>query len=100
MNNRVEIPLSGGLKLVAEQNADPNFSRELYVGIVDSDGAWIQDLVCVQNEYRYKEDGEIEYDEDKMRVMVWNGYRMHVMAWPVEPCDDITHDFTIPVRRD
>ena len=109
MNNRVEIPISGGLKLVAEQNTDPNYSRELYVSIEDSDGAWVQDLVCVQNEYRYKEDGELEYSEDNMRVMVWSGCRMHVMAFPVEPCndvtpeftiDDITHEFTIPIRKD
>lgn len=31
--NRIEIPLEDGIILVAEQNTDPNYPRELYVGM-------------------------------------------------------------------
>lgn len=90
MENRIEIPVGNGLKIVAEQNSDPDYSRELYVGIVDADGAWIQDLVCVQNEYRYKPDGQMDWVDGLFRVMVWSD--------PGQ--DDLTNEFVVPLRDD
>lgn len=29
-NNRIEISLPNGMKLVAEQNQDPNYDKEIY----------------------------------------------------------------------
>lgn len=88
--NRIEIPVGNGLKIVAERNSDPDYNQELYVGIVDADGAWIQDLVCVQNEYRYKPDGQMDWVDGSFRVMVWAD----------KDQDDLTHEFTIPLRDD
>lgn len=87
---RLEIPVGNGFKIVAERNSDPGYDRELYVGIVDADGAWIQDLVCVQNEYRYKDDGQMDWVDGSFRVIVW--------ADPEQ--DDMTNEFVIPVRED
>ena len=87
---RIEIPVSNGMKIVAEQNQDPAYDRELYIGIVDRDGAWIQDLVCVQNEYRYKPDGQMDWVDGSFRVMVWSDPRQ----------DDLTDEFVVPLRDD
>lgn len=90
MADRVEIPLSHGLMLVAERNCDPDYDRELYVGIVDSAGAWIQDIVCVQNAYRYKNDGQLDWLDDTFKVILWGDAET----------DDFTQEFDIPLRSD
>ena len=43
-DNRITIELPKGLKLVAEQNIDPEYQNEIYVGIETPDGIWHQDL--------------------------------------------------------
>ena len=88
--NRIEIPITGGRKLVAEQNCDPDYSMELYVGIEDSDGSWIQDLVCVQNDYRYKPDGQLDWKDGMFRVIVWADHMS----------EDMTDEFVIPLWED
>lgn len=90
MENKIEIPIGNGMKIVAEQNNDPYYDRELYVGIVDADGSWIQDLVCVRNDYRYNEDGELE----------WKDNSFHVVVWGDERRDDLTDEFDIKLRED
>ena len=37
-DNRIVIELPKGLKLVAEQNVNPEYQNEIYVGIETSDG--------------------------------------------------------------
>lgn len=50
-DNRITIELPKGLKLVAEQNIDPEYQNEIYVGIETPDGIWHQDLVVIRNAY-------------------------------------------------
>lgn len=50
-NNRIVIDLPNGYKLVAEQNTDPTYNREIFVGIVDSNGVWHQDLAVIRSSY-------------------------------------------------
>lgn len=90
MANRIEIPVGNGLKIVAEQNSDPNYDREIYVGIEDADGAWIQDLTCIANEYKYDSDGQVEWNDGVFRVIVWSSHYT----------DDSTDEFTVRLRDD
>jgi hypothetical protein len=71
---RIEIPLQNGYKLVAEQNTDPNFSHELFVGITDGNGVWWQDLVIVRPAYAVRDNPfhPVEVNEDKFDVMVYS----------------------------
>lgn len=95
MANRIEIPIENGWKIVAEQNSDPNYSREIYVGIEDANGVWMQDLVCIQNKYQYKGFGCS--DEDWFK---WIPGLFHVIVWGDNGADDYTDKFTIPLRED
>ena len=71
--NRVVIPLGGGLKLVAERNADPYYHRELFIGIEDKAGRYIQDIACVRNTYSYSAvGGELEWNDREIEVLVWS----------------------------
>ena len=53
-SKRIVIPLANGLQLVAEQNTDPSFDKELFIGITDGNGVWWQDLAVVRNAYTYE----------------------------------------------
>ena len=50
---RLEINL-GGKKLVAEVGAESDY-REIFIGIEDKDGSWIQDLAIVGEEYEIRD---------------------------------------------
>ena len=69
---RIVIPLSDGLSIVAERGNDPNYPRELFIGIVRDDGVWYQDLAIVRNAYHYDDDSyDVVYDDDKFEVLVY-----------------------------
>lgn len=87
--NRVEIGLGNGCKLVAEQNTDPNYSREMFVGIEGPDGAWLQDLAVIRSAYHYKGD-----------VPVWNDKQMEMLVYGDEDSEDFTETFNINLRED
>ncbi len=82
--NRLEIELSNGLKLVAEQNPDPQYSKELFIGIVNADGVWCQDLAIVRSSYRYDGDN-----------VVWNNEQFDVLVYGDKDNEDFTDDFTV-----
>ena len=44
---KIIIELQNGLQLAVEQNRDPNFSKEIYVGVI-KDNVWYQDLAIVR----------------------------------------------------
>ena len=87
---RIEIPLSHGLKLVTEYGTDRNYPREFYIGIVDGDGIWVQDLAIVTNSYDYDVDGKVEYKDNEFKVMVYGD----------ETVDYYTDEITIKLRGD
>lgn len=87
--NRIEIDLSNGYKLVAEQNTDPRYSREMFVGIVGPNGVWHQDLAVVRSSYRYDGDN-----------VVWDDKQFDVLVYGSEDNEDFTEDFTIGMLQE
>ena len=71
MPDRIEIPLANGLKLVAERGANPDYPKEMYIGVEDGSGVWIQDLAIVMDAYRYDADGKVEYTNDSFKLMLF-----------------------------
>lgn len=66
-NNKITIPLSNGCKLVAEQNCNPEFDKEIMLYLVDKDGYIFQDLAIVRGHY----DNGIVVDDSKFDVLVY-----------------------------
>lgn len=83
--DRIEIPIGCGFVLAAEQNPDPEFSREIYIGIDDANGVWHQDIAVVRNAYEYNEYGEVKWVDKTVEVMVYAD----------EQSEDYTHKFVI-----
>ena len=87
--NRIEIKLPNGYKLVAEQNTDPQFSREMFIGVVDPNGVWHQNLAIVRSSYRY--DGE---------NIIWSDDQFDVLVFGNENNEDFTEDFAIGLYQE
>lgn len=82
--NRIVIELPNGYKLVAEQNSDPSYSREIFIGIMDNNGVWHQDLAIIRNSY------SINGDE-----IVWNDKQFDVLVYGDKDDEDFTDDFSV-----
>lgn len=82
--NRIVIELLNGYKLVAEQNPDPSYNREICIGIIDKNGVWHQDLAVIRSSY------SIDGDE-----VVWNDKRFDVLVYGNKDDEDFTNDFSI-----
>ena len=89
-SKRITVPLTHGLKLVAETSGDPEYPREMYIGIEDRAGCWVQDIVIVMNNYHYKSDGQLDYMDDAFKVLVYED----------ENNDDATRELLIRLRRE
>lgn len=86
--DKFKIELSNGYKLIAERNTG-EFDKELYVGIEDPGGAYIQDLVIVRPTYRFK-DNDVEFDADKFELLVYGSAET----------EDFTDKFVVPLAKD
>ena len=86
--DRFIIPLSNGYNIVSERNSG-EFNKELYVGIEDENGAYIQDLVIVRPTYKFKSDN-IVFDSDKFEILVFGD----------ENIEDYTNKFVVPLREE
>ena len=87
--SKIAIPLGNGYVLTAEQNADSKWSKELFVGIENETGKYIQDLAVIRPSYHYEED-EVVFNDDKFEVMVFGN----------EDEDDYTEIFEIGLNKD
>lgn len=87
--NRIEIELPNGYKLAAEQNTDPQYSREIFIGIINPDGLWHQDLAIVRSSYTY--------DEDEV---IWNDRLFNILIFGVENNEDFTEDLSVVLREE
>lgn len=85
MNNRIEMELNDGDKLVAEVNPNKPF-REIFIGIKNKDGVWVQDLACVGQDYEINDDLTISNVDNFYKIRVWADHKS----------DDLTHSFLIP----
>ena len=79
------IKLDLGLAtLVADKSADPDFD-EVFIGLEDKNGRWLQDLVIVAPQYHYDK-GDIQY-ENAVTIKVFNDVQS----------EDYTHVFSVPM---
>lgn len=74
-DNRIAIELPKGLKLVAEQNVNPEYQNEIYVGIETSDGIWHQDLAVIRNAYFIDDNVELRDDGEQLSLPLPNRYQ-------------------------
>ena len=88
-NCRIVIELPNGYKLVAEQNSDPSFNREIYVSVFDSDDIWHQDLAIIRNSYTIEEGDKVVWEDDQFDVLVFGN----------EDNEDFTDDFSVGLRN-
>lgn len=83
----IKIPIGDGLNLVAEQGEDTCFPREIYVGIVNDNDMWIQDLAIIRQAYKLPsgDNDSVEYIDGKYQVLVYTD----------KDTEDYTHKFNI-----
>lgn len=67
--DKIKIDL-GFATLVAEKGADNNY-REIYLGLEDKNGVWLQDLAIIRQKYHYDEDSNV-INEKGIDVMVYS----------------------------
>lgn len=91
MAREITIDIGNGNKIVAEvYQADSNLPKELVVYIRNKDGVIIQDLCLVRQNYTWKDNGEVEIDNDNVDCLVWAD----------SDDEDYTHKHVIGVRND
>lgn len=88
--NKFFIQFPNGYRLVAKQNQDPNYSNEIIIGIVDSNGMWHQDLAIVRGSCRYGDDCKA----------IPNGEEFEVLVYADEHYEDYTNHFKIGLYHD
>lgn len=88
MADRFTIPLSNGYRIVSERNSG-EFDKELYVGIEDENGSYIQDLAIVRPTYKFK-NNDVEFDADRFEILVFGDAEQ----------EDYTNSFIVPLKHD
>ena len=86
--DKVVIPLEDGYHLIIEKNAG-EFDKEVYVGIENPQGKYIQDLAIVRPTYKFKDDA-VKFDSDRFEVLIFADHEV----------EDFTNKFTILRRND
>lgn len=70
-NRRIIKDLGNGFSLCVEAGENPDYPNEVYIGLIDKHGVWVQDLVIVQESYAYAKDGKTIFDPDEIAVSVF-----------------------------
>ena len=68
--NRIEIPLDNGYKLIAEQNIDSEFDKEMFIGVESDTGVYLQDLAIIRPTYKYK-DGKVIFASKEFEMLIF-----------------------------
>ena len=55
-----KIPIGNGLYISVEQNYEP-YDREVFVGIVDENDAWLYNLAMIRQGHQFDQDGNVEW---------------------------------------
>ena len=84
---KIKIDL-GFATLVAERGSDESYN-EIFVGLEDKDGVWLQDLAIDKQKYHYDEDCNV-VDEKGINVMVYSDAND----------EDYTHKFDIDIYEE
>jgi len=77
----------GFASLTAVKGSDPDY-KEVFIGLTDKDGVWLQDLAMIGQNYRYVDD-EIIFDEE-----------LSIKVYSDKDNEDYTHDFTVGLYED
>ena len=87
--NKIIIPLSNGYRLIAEQNKDSEFDKEVFVGIETETGSYYQDLCIVRPTYTFK-DEQVVFGSDVFEMLIYGDANS----------EDYTHKFTVPLYKE
>lgn len=87
--NKITIPLSNGYRLIAEQNIDSEFDKEIFVGIETETGSYHQDLCIVRPTYTF-ENENVVFGSDMFEMLIYGDANS----------EDYTHKFTVPLYQD
>ena len=86
--NKIVIPLGNGYNLVAEQNTDSDFNKEIFIGINKGE-TYFQDLCIVRPTYIFKKN-EVLFNDDEFEMLIFGDAGR----------EDYTHKFTVPLYED
>ena len=67
--NKIKIPLEDGYQLILEQNTG-EFDKEVYVGVENPSGVYIQDLAIVRPSYKL-EDTKVKFFSNLFEVLIF-----------------------------
>jgi len=87
--SKIVIPLDNGYRLIAEQNTDSEFNKEIFVGIETDTGAYHQDLAIIRPTYSFENDN-VKFNSDAFEILVFGD----------EKQDDYTDKFTVPLYQE
>ena len=87
--NKIVIPLSNGLRLVAEQNENSEFDKEIFIGIETDTGCYQQDLAIIRPTYTFENDN-VKFNSDAFEILVFGD----------EKQEDSPEKFTVPLYED
>ena len=87
--NKITIPLSNGYRLIAEQNTDSEFDKEIFVGIETETGSYHQDLCIVRPTYTF-ENENVVFGSDLFEMLIFGDANS----------EDYTHKFTVPLYEE
>ena len=87
---RIEIPMPNGCRLVAESSIDPCYPGEIYIGILDQNNVWWQDLAIVRG----------KSIDDKRGIATYDGKTYEVMVYGNAMQEDYTDKYEIPLFKE
>lgn len=87
--NKIVIPLANGYKLVAEQNTDSEYNKEMFIGIETETGVYWQDLAIIRPTYTF-DNNNVKFSSDTFEILVFGD----------EKREDYTDKFTVPLCED
>lgn len=71
MIQKIKIPIGKKRYLVAEKSADPDYGKEMYI-YIERNKIVEQDIAIVSCAYKYKSDGQLDWSDDKIQVLVYS----------------------------
>lgn len=83
-DGKIVVPLGNGFNLVAVKSEDEPYEKEIYIGIVQGDINWWQDLAVIRPSYSVIGDD-----------VVWRDDNYDVIVYTDEGSEDYTHKFSV-----
>ena len=85
--DKIKIDL-GFATLVAEKGTDTNYN-EIFIGLEDKNGCWLQDLAIVGQKYHYADDEEVVQDKG-----------IDIRVYADKDNEDYTHHFEVDIYEE